>query len=116
MEADIANFRRRRPRYLTGANHESTSYWRKHFGLKPVKITKRIGVCNYVVEYQEYLKYRADKPHNTYRKSPSVWNRVYHNKPTRIRTRQIMKAVQIGSADPENICWPSHKKPTIYYW
>ena len=48
--------------------------------------------------------------------TPSHWNRDRHTKPRRARERELLHKVKCGKTDPENVSWPTGKKPMIYYW
>ena len=113
----MANFRRRRPRYKTPAHHESTTYWRKRAGVKPVILPEHPGFRSPPEAMEAWRRlFDGYPPYNLYSHDPGVWNRVFHNKPTRIRTRRVAKLIASGRVDPDDTVWPSHKKPTIYYW
>lgn len=113
----MAHFRRRRPRYRTPAHHESTTYWRKKAGVKPVRIPEYPGYKSSQSEREAWrLLFRGYPPYNIHSCDPGVWNRIFHNKPTRVRTRRLAKMVVKGAVDPDNLVWPSNKKPHIYYW
>lgn len=49
-------------------------------------------------------------------KSPSWWNREFHTRPMRAKTRHTLRNIKLGKADPENTVWPLHNKPEKYYW
>ena len=55
--------------------------------------------------------------HGNYGKSPSEWNRLYHNAPKRRKNKRLCKKILDGYYDCDNISWPlGNSKPHVYYW
>jgi hypothetical protein len=46
---------------------------------------------------------------------PRHWDKVYHTRPARSKTRSLERSIMLGS-DPDNMVWPDNRKPHIYYW
>lgn len=113
----MANFRRRRPRMKTSVTHTASATRRKAKGIKPVKLPKPPHWrWSTIQEKQAYSALFRWDDYPSYSRSPAVWNRVYHNKPTRARARHLARQIKDGKVDADAAFWPSHKKPTVYYW
>lgn len=54
--------------------------------------------------------------HKFYHSWPAWWDTLYHRRPQRRRERALCRAVLIGRRDPDEISWPSGRKPHVYYW
>jgi len=46
---------------------------------------------------------------------PRWWDKVFHTRPARARTRALGRQVVKG-ADPDGIAWPRPGRPHVYYW
>ena len=102
--------RRNCPRAIRG----SSTSWRARHGFKPV----RIDLDKYwpgTTEWYE-LWHQPGKSHLGMMGSyPAWWDRTFHTRPWRAKSRQLEKAILRG-ADPDNAVWPIWGKPHIYYW
>lgn len=47
---------------------------------------------------------------------PRWWDKIFHTRPHRRRTRVLENAVLQEKLDPDNVAWPLYKKPHSYYW
>ena len=50
-----------------------------------------------------------------YTNYPRAWDKVFHTRPARARTRQLETLVLKGH-DPDNMTWPVYRRPHRYYW
>lgn len=50
-----------------------------------------------------------------YGRNPGKWNRSFHSRPHRARTRQTARQVLQG-ADHEAVNWPTVNRPNKYFW
>lgn len=47
---------------------------------------------------------------------PGWWVREFVTRPARVRTRQQLRRVEIGTVDPDGANWPDYRRPHVYYW
>lgn len=95
--------RRNAPRAIRG----SINSWRAKVGLKPIRIDEARNLP-FEQQWHAYLS-----PMNGH---PAWWDRNFHTKPRRAKEKRLLRNVQIGKVDPDNVAWPLLKKPHIYYW
>jgi len=106
----MANYKRRKCRYNGKAIHSSATTKRKHFGLKPYKIS-----------FGDYSHEGNDHPYWGIYGGPSSWSvprwhDILHHSRRRRAAEDRCIARFIGGGDPEDLSWPLSKKPKIYYW
>ncbi|WP_154667670.1 hypothetical protein [Leisingera caerulea] len=49
------------------------------------------------------------------KRNPRYWDKVFHIRPARRRTHAQEHAILRGE-DPDNMVWPTGRKPRVYYW
>lgn len=92
----MAHYKRKRAR-TQGSGHYSNNGYRHRFGMSEE-------------EFDGSRMLRA-----WYRNYPRYWDKVFHTRPARRKTRQLEQKVLHGE-DPDNMTWPDGRKPHIYYW
>ncbi len=107
----MANFRRRKPRTRTSPRG-STASWRARRGLKPVRIDYGDYWPDKLAEWKEAWPARFAMLGG----NPAWWDRVFHNRPHRAKTKRLERKVLRDQIDPDDTVWPISRKPTQYYW
>lgn len=46
---------------------------------------------------------------------PGWWNALFHIRPTRREERRCERAILRG-ADADEVVWPRHRRPHVWYW
>ncbi|WP_293397626.1 hypothetical protein [Phenylobacterium sp. RIFCSPHIGHO2_01_FULL_69_31] len=66
--------------------------------------------------------FKRGYPHTVWRTAPqrltitpSGWNTLHHSRPRRRRNTILAHAIKTGR-DPDEIVWPTEKRPHRYYW
>ena len=108
----MANYKRGKCRRLTPhAIRGSETSRRKRLGLKPYRIDH--DAYNYQSREWRIIWPRWYNFSSSY---PACWDRQYHTRPRRSKTRRLEWAIRHG-ADPDAVVWPlGNSKPHIYYW
>lgn len=86
----MAHYKRRRPR-TKGCGHYSAH-----------AILRRLGIT-------------FEEDHRWSKRNPRYWDKVFHIRPARSRTHAQEHAILRGE-DPDNMVWPTGRKPRVYYW
>jgi len=109
----MANFKRGRCRLHTCGRHPSTTFVRKRLGLKPIIVPD----YDYI-DGTPTIDLRAIWPRGVNRylgRNPAWWDRTFHIRPHRARTRRVERAI-LNGADPDDTLWPVPNRPHKYYW
>jgi hypothetical protein len=89
----MANFRRRRPRYVGGVHGRGA---RSKWECKKIPGWDQWGWINGY---------------------PAYWDRIYHSRPRRSKNKALERAIVAGRLDPDDAAWPlGNHKPHQYYW
>jgi len=103
----MAHFKRGRCRRAP-TKRGSDAYLRKRLGLKPYNPKfADYGSRNWWRLWPRWL-------HGRDRRAPAWFDRTFHNRPHRMRTRAVEKKVLRG-ADPDELLWPMPLRPYIYW-
>ncbi len=107
----MAHYKRKKCRYhSTGTKHQgSETTFRVRLGLKPVPKDWRRSRIPIDVIWPRWL-------HNVYASSPAHWDRTYHTRPHRVRTKRMERQILMGLIDADDAAWPVPNRPQVYYW
>ena len=108
----MANYKRRKCRYLGSNWHRSTTTWRARLGLKPILVHRDDFTDEEWRAIDWGDKDRGKKYNWGY---PHAWDIRQHTRPRRAGEKRLEKKLLHG-ADSENLNWPLEKKPHKYYW
>lgn len=106
----MAHYKRKKCRYHPNGRHHqgSQTTFRVRLGLKPVpKDWRRDGIPWQEI-WPAWLK--------QYSAHPAHWDRTYHIRPHRMRTKRMERQILMGRIDPDDAAWPIPNRPYIYYW
>lgn len=116
----MANFKRRKPRSKTTGTTTAEVTRRKKLGITPLITPKHPG---WDAPIQEKMAWRNIYYGESYIRRyswassyPAWWDRVFHNRPARAKSNQLIRLVMREIRDPDDLVWPDHRKPHIYYW
>lgn len=108
----MAHYKRKRCRYLGKSRRNSTTFTRKRWGMKPIKIPHDWWDLD--------IPYSILWPTNTGywwgNSYPRSWDIQYHTRPRRGREKAMERKVLSGRVDADEAVWPLSKKPHVYYW
>lgn len=108
----MAHYKRKKCRYhSTGTRHRgSQTTLRARLGMKPVRI--RGWYLWDDVNVHEIW------PHwfNWYDSAPAHWDRTFHTRPHRMRTKRMERQILMGLVDPDDANWPIPNRPQVWYY
>jgi len=77
-------------------------------------LLKSIGVHLPIVSWRQDVPRWVKWPN--YGRNPGKWNRDFHSRPHRARTKLIAGEVRRGRLEPDCAIWPVHGRPNKYFW
>lgn len=108
----MAHFKRGYPRTAARrAIRGSKSSWRAKYGFKPVRLDFWSSTLEEWVE-----GWRSPDGRGMMNSYPAWWDRLFHTRPARSKAKRLAADIRASRRDPDNTCWPDHRKPHIYYW
>ncbi len=112
----MAHFKRRKCRYnAVHAKRGSLSSWRAKHGYKPVR-TGDVHTMSWEDWRQRWIHPKGKSYLSMMNGNPAWWDRVFHVRPHRVRTKRMERAVLLGKVDPDDLAWPIPYRPWQYWW
>lgn len=115
----MANFKRGRCRlHVHNAIRGSQTSWRAKNGFTPIRITNEYRRACSVDEWMALWRRQPKRRSHLcmMNSSPAWFDRLFHTRPARAKTRRLVADIRKGYRDPDNTCWPDYRKPRSYYW
>ncbi len=108
----MAHYKRGRCRRGGRSRRNSTTFTRKRWGFRPIKLPRRWWALD--------IPTRDLWPNTTGdwwgHQVPRSHDILYHTKPRRRNEAALARKVLLGRVDMEEALWPLEKKPHSYYW